>query len=101
MPLKTEHDESCFVTYTDHASDFTVVHLISRKSSQFEYFQTYTEAMGNQFGVTMKRLKCDNGSEYINHKMEDFCRQKGILLTPSSAHTPEQNGRAERKNRTL
>ena len=33
--------------------------------------------------------------------MKDVCRSKGILLTPSSAHSPEQNGRAARKNRTL
>ncbi|GJZ50328.1 putative ribonuclease H-like domain-containing protein, partial [Tanacetum coccineum] len=33
--------------------------------------------------------------------MEDFCREKGIKREYSIARTPQQNGIAERRNRTL
>ncbi|GKE98019.1 putative ribonuclease H-like domain-containing protein, partial [Tanacetum coccineum] len=43
----------------------------------------------------------DNGTEFKNHVMDEFCREKGIKREYSVARTPQQNGVAERKNRTL
>ena len=98
VPVKTDAGEQCFFTYTDHASDMTVVCLMVKKSEQVQRFIHYVQLMET---ISVKRLKCNNCGEYINKDMAAFCREKGILLTPSSAHTPEQNGLAERKNRTL
>ncbi|GJT83352.1 putative ribonuclease H-like domain-containing protein [Tanacetum coccineum] len=44
---------------------------------------------------------CDNGGEFRNKEMEDFCSRKGIKREFSNARTPQQNGVAERRNRTL
>ncbi|GJY14628.1 putative ribonuclease H-like domain-containing protein [Tanacetum coccineum] len=44
---------------------------------------------------------CDNGTEFKNHAMNEFCAKKGIKREFSVARTPQQNGVAERKNRTL
>lgn len=49
----------------------------------------------------MKRLRCDNGSEFINADLQAFCRDNGIKLETTVRYTPEQNGAAERLNRTL
>lgn len=49
----------------------------------------------------MLKLRCDNGTEYTNEKMKSYCRKKGIKLDYTVSHTPQQNGRAERLNRTL
>nr|GEU30721.1 retrovirus-related Pol polyprotein from transposon TNT 1-94 [Tanacetum cinerariifolium] len=46
-------------------------------------------------------LRTDNGTEFRNHELESFCDEKGIFQNFSSPYTPEQNGVAERKNRTL
>ncbi|GJS57271.1 retrovirus-related pol polyprotein from transposon TNT 1-94 [Tanacetum coccineum] len=51
--------------------------------------------------VSVKELRSDNGTEFKNHKMEEFCDEKGISQNFSSPYTPEQNGVAERRNRTL
>ncbi|GJS94425.1 retrovirus-related pol polyprotein from transposon TNT 1-94 [Tanacetum coccineum] len=51
--------------------------------------------------VSVKKLRSDNGTEFKNHKMEEFCDEKGISQNFSSPYTPEQNGVAERRNRTL
>ncbi|GJW42612.1 retrovirus-related pol polyprotein from transposon TNT 1-94, partial [Tanacetum coccineum] len=42
-----------------------------------------------------------NGTEFKNHKLEEFCDEKGISHIFSSPCTPEQNGVAERRNTTL
>ncbi|GJY87221.1 retrovirus-related pol polyprotein from transposon TNT 1-94 [Tanacetum coccineum] len=49
----------------------------------------------------VKELKCDNGTEFKNSEMNQFCEMKGIKREFSVARTPQQNGVAERKNRTL
>nr|GEV38740.1 hypothetical protein [Tanacetum cinerariifolium] len=49
----------------------------------------------------VKDLKCDNRGEFRNKEMNDFCSQKGIKRDFSNARTPQQNGVAERRNRTL
>ncbi|GKA55092.1 retrotransposon protein, putative, ty1-copia subclass [Tanacetum coccineum] len=46
-------------------------------------------------------LGCDNETEFKNKVMDDFCREKGIRREYSVARTPQQNGVAERRNRTL
>ncbi|GJU70854.1 retrovirus-related pol polyprotein from transposon TNT 1-94 [Tanacetum coccineum] len=55
----------------------------------------------NQNDVKVKQIRTDNGTEFRNHKLESFCDEKGISQNFSSPYTPEQNGVAERKNRTL
>ncbi|GJU90670.1 putative ribonuclease H-like domain-containing protein [Tanacetum coccineum] len=49
----------------------------------------------------VKIIRCDNGTEFKNHAMNEFCAKKGIKREFSVARTPQQNGVAERKNRTL
>ncbi|GKA86572.1 putative ribonuclease H-like domain-containing protein [Tanacetum coccineum] len=43
----------------------------------------------------------DNGTEFKNRDMLEFCGNKGIKQEYSTARTPQQNGVAERMNRTL
>nr|GFB03326.1 retrovirus-related Pol polyprotein from transposon TNT 1-94 [Tanacetum cinerariifolium] len=49
----------------------------------------------------VKVIRCDNGKEFKNSVMNDFCAIKGIRRGFSVARTPQQNGIAERRNRTL
>ncbi|GKC95017.1 putative ribonuclease H-like domain-containing protein, partial [Tanacetum coccineum] len=46
-------------------------------------------------------LRCDNGIEFKNRVMNKFCKQKGIKREYNVARTPQQNGVAERINKTL
>ncbi|GJU07308.1 retrovirus-related pol polyprotein from transposon TNT 1-94 [Tanacetum coccineum] len=55
----------------------------------------------NQLSHNVKIIRCDNGTEFKNHAMNEFCAKKGIKREFSVARTPQQNGVAERKNRTL
>nr|GEZ42123.1 ribonuclease H-like domain-containing protein [Tanacetum cinerariifolium] len=49
----------------------------------------------------VKVIRCNNGTEFKNSVMNDFCAMKGIRREFSVARTPQQNGVAERRNRTL
>nr|GEZ63015.1 hypothetical protein [Tanacetum cinerariifolium] len=51
--------------------------------------------------VLLRTPRCDNRGEFRNKEMDDFCSHKGIKKEFSNARTPQQNGVAERRNRTL
>ncbi|GJV24301.1 retrovirus-related pol polyprotein from transposon TNT 1-94 [Tanacetum coccineum] len=55
----------------------------------------------NLIDQRVKVIRCDNGTEFKNKEMNQFCERKGIKREFSVARTPQQNGVAERKNRTL
>nr|GEW40315.1 hypothetical protein [Tanacetum cinerariifolium] len=55
----------------------------------------------NQMDHKVKIIRCDNGTEFKNRIMNEFCKMKGIRREFSVAMTPWQNGVPERKNRTL
>ncbi|GJT00542.1 retrovirus-related pol polyprotein from transposon TNT 1-94 [Tanacetum coccineum] len=59
------------------------------------------EMVENQNDVKVKQIRTDKGTEFRNHELESFCDEKGISQNFSSPYTPEQNGVAKRKNRTL
>ncbi len=58
-------------------------------------------AWETQTGHKIKLVRTDNGSEYINNELSNFFKSKGILHQTTAPYTPEQNGAAERLNRTL
>ncbi|GJW30962.1 putative ribonuclease H-like domain-containing protein [Tanacetum coccineum] len=74
-------------------------------SKLFEINQTCVACQkGKQHRASYLRVKvirCDNGTEFKNRVMNQFCEMKGIKREFSVARTPQQNGVAERKNRTL
>nr|GEV46427.1 ATPase subunit 1, mitochondrial [Tanacetum cinerariifolium] len=51
--------------------------------------------------LNVKIIRCDNGGEFRNKDMNDFCLQKGIKREFNNGRTPQQNGVAERRNKTL
>ncbi|GJU16839.1 putative ribonuclease H-like domain-containing protein [Tanacetum coccineum] len=55
----------------------------------------------SQLNKKVKAIRCDNGTEFKNSKLIELCGSKGIKRDYSNARTPQQNGVAERKNRTL
>lgn len=55
--------------------------------------------MRNEFGKSMKVLRSDNGGEFCNKLMDKYLQCRGI--TRETPYTPEQNGKAERDNRTI
>ncbi|KAK0605685.1 hypothetical protein LWI29_029597 [Acer saccharum] len=55
----------------------------------------------NETGLKIKKLRSDNGGKYEDNEFKKFCYQSGIKLIRTVPGTPQQNGTAERMNRTL
>ncbi|GJZ87471.1 putative ribonuclease H-like domain-containing protein, partial [Tanacetum coccineum] len=80
---------------------FSWVFFLATKDETSGILKTFITGIENQINNKVKIIKCDNGSEFKNNDMNQFCRIKGIKTEFSIARTPQQNGVAERKNKTL
>ena len=90
-----------FVTFIDCHSRVTWVYLLKAKNEVFSCFQSFHKMVCTQFDANIKVLRSDNGTEYIDGNFRAYLNDSGILFQTSCVGTPQQNGVAERKNRTL
>ncbi|GJZ13969.1 putative ribonuclease H-like domain-containing protein [Tanacetum coccineum] len=65
------------------------------------HFKSFITGIENLVDHKVKVIRCDNGTEFKNREMNQFCEMKGILRQFSVARTPQQNRVVERRNRTL
>ncbi|KAH9678917.1 hypothetical protein KPL71_025907 [Citrus sinensis] len=77
------------------------VEFCENKNEVFEKFKQWKALVETQTGRKVKRLRTDNGLEFCNQLFNDFCAQNGVVRHKTVRHTPQQNGLAERMNRTL
>ena len=64
-------------------------------------FKTFVKQAQNEFESSVVKVRSDNGMEFRNTQVEEFCNDIGIKHEFSSTYTPQQNGVVERKNRNL
>ncbi|KAH9704361.1 Integrase catalytic domain-containing protein [Citrus sinensis] len=89
------------ITFIDDYSRKLWVYILKYKSEALDKFKEWTALMENQRRKKVKRLKTDNGLEYCSNEFDEFCKRLGIARHKTVRHTPQQNGLAERLNRTL
>ncbi|GJV58450.1 putative ribonuclease H-like domain-containing protein [Tanacetum coccineum] len=77
------------------------VFFLASKDETSGILQTFIRQIENQLSHRVKIIRSDNGTEFKNRDMLEFCGNKGIKQEYSNARTPQQNGVAERMNRTL
>ncbi|GJY75136.1 putative ribonuclease H-like domain-containing protein, partial [Tanacetum coccineum] len=94
------HKTYCLVV-TDDFSRFSWVFFLASKDETSGILKRFITDVQNQLNHKVKVIRCDNGTEFKNREMNEFCGLKGIKREFSIAKTPQQNGVAERKNRTL
>lgn len=90
-----------FVTFIDDYSNFVYVYVIKSKDKVVNCFKEYARMVQTKFNLNISLLRCDNGREYISNEMKSFCRENGTVIDFTNPYTPEQNGKAERFNRSL
>ncbi|GJW44452.1 putative ribonuclease H-like domain-containing protein [Tanacetum coccineum] len=94
------HASYCLVI-TDDCSRFCWVFFLAKKDETSGILKTFIRQIENQLNQKVKIIRSDNGTEFKNRVMLEFCGEKGIKQEFSNARTPQQNGVAERMNRTL
>ena len=71
------------------------------KSELFEKFKEFKALIENLSDKKIKILRSDNGGEYTSKEFDAFCKDVGIKREITTPYNPQQNGVAERKNRTI
>ena len=90
-----------FVTFIDVFSRYSKVYFIKNKSDVADKVIEYVENVKTRFGKTPKVLRSDRGGEYTCGKVQDYLKKQGIEFQCTVGYAPQQNGIAERKNRSL
>ena len=90
-----------FITFIDDCSKYCYVYLLYSKDEALNMFKIYKAEVENQLENKIKIIRSDRGDEYESIAFSDFCTQHGIVHQTTAPYTPQQNGVAERKNRTL
>ncbi|MFS8032553.1 putative RNA-directed DNA polymerase [Helianthus anomalus] len=86
------------VTFIDDATRFCYVYLLHAKDEALEKFKIYKQEVELHQSELIKTLHTDRGGEYFDPV---YFQSTGIIHHTTAPYTPEQNGVAERKNRTL
>nr|GFA11239.1 hypothetical protein [Tanacetum cinerariifolium] len=90
----------CLVITTDY-SRFSWVFFLASKDETPSVLKTFIIGLENLLSLKVKIIRCDNGTEFKNSDLNQFHGLKCIKREFSVPRTPQQNGIAERKNRTL
>ena len=93
--------ERLWVTVVDESSQWKAVIPVKSKDTISAAVRDLLVYWQTQRKTTVKCIRCDRGTEFINAKFKEFCASQGTKLETSAPYTPQQNGVAERANRTL
>jgi hypothetical protein len=98
--ISIDGSKYCLVILDDN-SRFTWVFFLQEKSQTQEILKRFLRRAQYEFGLRIKKIRSDNGTEFKNSQIEVFLEEEGIKHEFSSPYTPQQNGVVERKNKTL
>jgi transposase InsO family protein len=97
----TKGGKRYFMTLIDDTTRFCYIYLLKTKDETLDYFKIYKPKVENQLERKIKHLRSDRGDEYFSILFDEFCVERGIIHERITPYSPESNGIAERKNRTL
>ncbi|RVW87884.1 Retrovirus-related Pol polyprotein from transposon TNT 1-94 [Vitis vinifera] len=98
--VQTRGGNKYFITFVDDSTKYCYVYLLKSKDEAIEKFVLYKTEVENQLNKKIKVLRSDRGGEYES-PFVDICAQHGIIHETTAPYSPQSNGVAERKNRTL
>lgn len=75
-----------FMLMKDEATGFRFVYLIRQKSEVEEHFAEFVVGVENGMGVRFKRIRCDNGTEFINKNITKMLAGRGITFELHRIH---------------
>ena len=90
-----------FFNFKYDYSGYRTVRFLKLKSEVAQCFQEYVSQLHTETGQLVCILRTDNGGEYEDTTFQSWLRKKGIRHETSAPRTPQQNGDAERDNRTI
>jgi hypothetical protein len=88
-------------TFLDDYTKLSVVRFIANKSDVSNVVKNTLQLLETQGKATLRAVRTDRGTEYLNRTLYDYLSSKGVVHEKTAPYTPQQNGAAERLNRTL
>ncbi|WCJ29450.1 Retrovirus-related Pol polyprotein from transposon TNT 1-94 [Euphorbia peplus] len=101
MNVRARHGAYNFITFIDDCTMYGQIYLMAHKSEALGCFRKFMNLVENQLDRKIKVLRTDRGREYLSEEFKTLCDERGIEHQLSIPYTPQQNGVAERRNRTL
>ena len=101
MRTQAANGAKWFVTFIDDSSRWCEVYFLKTKAGVLDAFKAYKSYAETQLGKQIKSVQSDNGGEYCNQEFDKLLENAGIERRLTVPRTPQQNGVAERMNRTL
>ncbi|GJY51077.1 retrovirus-related pol polyprotein from transposon TNT 1-94 [Tanacetum coccineum] len=98
--LPTKGGNKYFITFIDDCTKYCYFYLLKSKDEAIDKFVLYKTEVENQLGKKIKVVRSDRGGEYVA-PFAELCAKHGIRHEFTAPYSPQQNGIAERKNRTL
>ena len=112
-PLDLVHSDVCdlsatpsrggneyFITFVDDCTKYCYVYLMKSKDESVHKFALFKKEVENQLEKKIKVIRSDRGGEYVA-PFGRFCAEHGIVHEVTPPYSPQSNGIAERKNRSL
>ena len=90
-----------FVTFVDDKSRYVWAYMLKSKNEVFTKFRIWKAMVERSTGRKLKVLRSDNGGEYTSGEFDQYLKSEGIRHELTVPKSPQQNGVAERLNRTL
>ncbi|CAG9137695.1 unnamed protein product [Plutella xylostella] len=90
-----------FVILKDDYSNYRSVYFVKGKDEVKKCIEDFINQSQNITGNKVKTFRSDNGLEFVNKEVKQLFQLHGIVHQTTVPYTPEQNGKAERENRTL
>jgi transposase InsO family protein len=89
------------LTFIDDFSRKIWIYFLAEKSEAFDFFKSYKARVEKETWTCILAVRTDRRGEFTSQEFTNFCEFHGIHRQLTAAYTPQQNGVAERKNRTI
>ncbi|KAL0416653.1 UNVERIFIED_CONTAM: Retrovirus-related Pol polyprotein from transposon TNT 1-94 [Sesamum latifolium] len=96
----SNNNKRYILLFIDDYSRKAWVHFLTEKSEAFNSFKCFKTIVEKETGLSIKCLRTNRGGEFNSNESNEFCLENGIKRQLTTAYMPQQNGVAERKNRT-
>nr|GEX76105.1 integrase, catalytic region, zinc finger, CCHC-type, peptidase aspartic, catalytic [Tanacetum cinerariifolium] len=101
MCVESVNGKKYILVIVDDYSRFTCVKFLRSKDETPTFIIKFLKMIQVRLNVPVRRIRTDNGTEFVNQTLRDYYEEVGISHETSVAPSPQQNGVVKRRNRTL
>ncbi|GJT80587.1 retrovirus-related pol polyprotein from transposon TNT 1-94 [Tanacetum coccineum] len=101
MRVASVNGKKYILVIVDDYSQFTWVKCLRSKDEAPAFIINFLKMIQVRLKETVRRIRTDNGTEFVNQTLREYYEKVGISHETSVARSPQQNGVVERRNRTL